>query len=115
MADLLTLYLSQNGAEFCPPPTFDASPNYHLRLFTASVGLVLTLVANLAFVNWANAFHRKNLYKNITIILVVVAVVDICWAILASFELVHDWAYLYAMEAIKDTVFDQMDLLVEVG
>jgi hypothetical protein len=102
LAQNLVLFLSQSGREFCPPPTLDSSKsekfrffklflsglNYRIRLYTATICVFLTLVANVCFINLANAFHRKSLYKNITIILLLIAILDIAWAMLAAVEIV---------------------------
>lgn len=76
--------------------------------------IMLTIVANVAFINMANAFHRKWLYKNITIILLMVACVDIAWSVCAAVEVVHDVAYYLSHSYLRDTIWDQYELIVHV-
>jgi hypothetical protein len=85
-----------------------------VSLYTTGVVLMLTIVANVAFINMANAFHRKWLYKNITLILLMVACVDIVWSVCAAVEVVHDAAYYLSQSYFRDTIWDQYELIVHV-
>lgn len=67
MSQVLSLYLSQHDAWFCPPASLDERPTYRIRLYATAILLVAAILVNYFFISTANAFHRKHVYKNITV------------------------------------------------